>query len=96
MWNKILQRNIFYQITPYIRINYQSKNKLSFKYLNSHLCRTLYVGSYCAFPSNLHLPDKQNQQIKHESKPFLEKIVDKCHPGIQPYLRLIRFDKPTG
>ena len=99
MWNKILQRNIFNQVAPYMRINHQSKNRLCFKYLNYHLCRTLYVSSYHVFPSNLNSSDQQSKYIcpsKKEAKPFLEKIVDKCHPGIQPYLRLIRFDKPTG
>lgn len=100
MWANILRRKTFSCITPFTRTKCKNKAKLCFfnyyPYLN--LSKTLCISPVYKFSSNLN-SDKQTKsspQSKSGGLTFLEKIVNSCHPGFQPYLRLIRFDKPTG
>lgn len=103
MWTNLLKRHkLFYQITLHSRTSLQRKNKLSYLNYSQFKCnfsRTLFINPVCYSSSNIN-SDKNQQtsvpQFKVEKSTFLEKIVNKCPNGVQPYLRLIRFDKPTG
>lgn len=100
MWGNLLRRHIFCHITSSVRTKCRNKYKLYFSVcdpcfnLSRTICSTSY--NFSASSKSLNKEPKPLSQTKNHEITFLEKIVNKCHPDFQPYLRLIRFDKPTG
>lgn len=100
MWTSILKRRLLCQIIPHSKVKLKNINKLSsvsHPLHNHNLARTSSKIPVCYF-SKFSLDDKLPKTTSEDAqkRTILEEVVNKCHPGFQPYLRLIRFDKPTG
>lgn len=97
-----MERRLFHQNTPCYITQLKNLKKNSCIY---HPLRHNNLAKSAVNPSVCFLSSKSSQNsyfsksksaVDVQDRTTLEKVIYKCHPRFQPYLRLIRFDKPTG
>lgn len=104
MWTSVLKRKIFCQVATPFKIKPEKLRNFPCAYhtlSKYNLLKTSNRTPASFFSTKFNNKGKQVHNEKEEKAIYtkltpLEYTVNKCHPGVQPYLRLIRFDKPTG
>ncbi|GIX97211.1 4-hydroxybenzoate polyprenyltransferase, mitochondrial [Caerostris extrusa] len=107
MWKSVLPTHVTVckssSVIKYFKKNAYNMSCFYFKPYKSHEIIQKHKNylSVCNFSSTHSLLIK-NEEVKRDYKKpkeelaLMEKLVNKTHSGIQPYLKLMRIDKPTG